>query len=443
VILSNSNDSPANTQPSGDWPVYAFFMAFGQIIAANSYQITLLTGEVGQSAEKLYVIASIYLVTSICWWISFRRLSSVVCLSLPFFFYGLAFLLVGTAHFASSASGRGWVQNVATGFYAVASSSGSIFFALNFGDEGGAQIKAWVFRACTIQGAQQIYIVALWYWGAYLNKRTSDGVIQVDPITSSWKITAITAPIAILLWGIGLLMWFGLPKYYRQAPGTMPSFYHSLLRRKVVMWFFVTVFIQNLTLSTPYGRNWSFLWSSDHASTWQVLLLVIFFFIGVWAGILWLFGHLSKAHSWILPLFAIGLGAPRWAQIWWGTSNIGQFVPWAGGYTAGALASRSLWLWLGVLDSVQGVGFGMILLGTLTRVHVAAALISAQILGSIATMLARAVMPNNLGPGSISPDISVGVSAIFTPWFWIALMANLMICVGFFMFYRKEQLSKP
>jgi alpha-1,3-glucan synthase len=64
-------------------------------------------------------------------------------------------------------------------------------------------------------------------------------------------------------------------------------------------------------------------------------------------------------------------------------------------------------------------------------------------LGSIATVLARAVMPNNLGPGPISPDISVGVSAIFTPWFWIALIANLMICVGFFLFYRKEQLSKP
>ncbi|KAK5267899.1 Cell wall alpha-1,3-glucan synthase ags1, partial [Exophiala xenobiotica] len=42
----------------GDWPVYAFFMGFGQIIAANSYQITLLTGEVGQTADKLYSIAS-------------------------------------------------------------------------------------------------------------------------------------------------------------------------------------------------------------------------------------------------------------------------------------------------------------------------------------------------------------------------------------------------
>jgi alpha-1,3-glucan synthase len=37
----------------GDWPLYSFFLAFGQIIAANSYQITLLSGEVGQTAEAL------------------------------------------------------------------------------------------------------------------------------------------------------------------------------------------------------------------------------------------------------------------------------------------------------------------------------------------------------------------------------------------------------
>lgn len=52
----------------------------------------------------------------------------------------------------------------------------------------------------------------------------------------------------------------------------------------------------------------------------------------------------------------MGLGAPRWAQMLWGTSNIGQYVPWAGGPVASAIAGRSLWLWLGVLDAVQGVG---------------------------------------------------------------------------------------
>ena len=428
----------------GDWPVYAFLLALGQIISANSYQITLLTGEVGQTANKLYVIASIYLVTSVCWWCLFRRFSSMVCLSLPWFFYGLAFLLIGIAHYAPTVSGRGWVQNVGTAFYAVASSSGSIFFALNFGDEGGAQVKAWVFRACVIQGTQQIYVAALWYWGSVLNKRSIDGIASTaDPITSTWKITAIALPIAFALWGIGLLMWFGLPTYYRQAPGGMPSFYKSLARRKIVMWFFVTVIIQNFFLSAPYGRNWTFLWSSKHVSTWQIVLLILFFFVIVWAGFLWIFGHLSKSHSWILPLFAIGLGAPRWAQIWWGTSNIGLYLPWAGGYTSSALASRALWLWLGTLDAVQGVGLGMILLGTLTRVHVAATLIAAQVLGSVATIVARAVAPNKIGPGPISPDISGGVGAIWQAWFWVGLACNLTICLGFYKFYRKEQLQKP
>ncbi|KAI9790086.1 MAG: hypothetical protein M1816_005556 [Peltula sp. TS41687] len=97
-----------------DWPVYSFLLALGQIIAANSYQITLLTGEVGQSAVKLYVIASIYLVTSIMWWLVFRSLKSIYVLSVPFFFYGSAFFLIGMTPYIGSISGRGWLQNIAT-----------------------------------------------------------------------------------------------------------------------------------------------------------------------------------------------------------------------------------------------------------------------------------------------------------------------------------------
>ena len=108
----------------------------GQIIAANSYQITLLSGEVGEPASKLYVVASIYLVASVWWWLLYRRLKPVFILALPFAFYGLAFFLIGMAPLGSGVSARGWIQNVATGFYAMASASGSIYFAVNFGDEG-------------------------------------------------------------------------------------------------------------------------------------------------------------------------------------------------------------------------------------------------------------------------------------------------------------------
>lgn len=119
-----------------DWPVYTLILAFGQILAANSYQISLLNGQQGQTASMLYTICSIYAVSSVGWWVAFRQLKSVWVLSIPFAVYGLAFIFAGCAPFASEFNTRGWLQNTASGFYAAASSSGSMFFALNFGDEG-------------------------------------------------------------------------------------------------------------------------------------------------------------------------------------------------------------------------------------------------------------------------------------------------------------------
>lgn len=54
------------------------------MIAANSYQITLLNGEIGQTADKLYIVATIYLISSVMWWTAFRMLKSVYVLSIPF-----------------------------------------------------------------------------------------------------------------------------------------------------------------------------------------------------------------------------------------------------------------------------------------------------------------------------------------------------------------------
>lgn len=119
----------------GDWPVYSFILALGQIISANSYQIVLLAGEASQTANQLYIIAGTYAVTSILWWLMFRRLSSLYALSLPWLFYGLAFMLLGITPFLPE-SGRTQVQTVASALYAVGASSGALFFSLNFGDEG-------------------------------------------------------------------------------------------------------------------------------------------------------------------------------------------------------------------------------------------------------------------------------------------------------------------
>jgi alpha-1,3-glucan synthase len=132
--------------------------------------------------------------------------------------------------------------------------------------------------------------------------------------------------------------------------------------------------------------------------------MVLIFFIGVWGVLLAILTRLSKTHSWILCVFAVGLGCPRWCQMLWGTSSLARaypaflyslslsrfpraipltrfsssavYIPWAG--PVGPYLGTGLWLWLGVLDAIQGIGLGMILLQTLSRLHVCATLALAQ-----------------------------------------------------------------
>lgn len=86
----------------------------------------------------------------------------------------------------------------------------------------------------------------------------------------------------------------------------------------------------------------------------------------------------------------------------------------------------------------------MILLNTLTRFHIAFTVIAAQVIGSVATILARATAPNKIGPGDVFPDFSAGFGdGLSNAWFWIALAFQLSINVMCFFFYRKEQLAKP
>ena len=92
---------------------------------------------------------------------------------------------------------------------------------------------------------------------------------------------------------------------------------------------------------------------------------------------------------------------------------------------------------------VIDLGFGMILLQTLTRFHVLFTLIAAQVLGAAATMLARATAPDRIGPASVFPNLCVNASdGLREPWFWVALLMQLMVPIGFGVFFRKEQLSK-
>jgi alpha-1,3-glucan synthase len=423
----------------GDWPVYAIIIALGQVVAASSYQISLLSGELGQSPQKLYSIAGIYLATSIMWGVLSRYTKAIYCLSVPWIGYGAAFMMIGAAPLITDPVQQYALQFAATCIYSAASSSAGIFFSFNFGDEGGAPVTTWILRACIIQGFQQAYTVALWFWGNLVSTTPQLTAIPAFPV--SFPVCIV---VAVILWGCGLMLWLGLPDYYRQMPDEVPSLYTSLVRRKTTVWFFVAVILQNYFLSTPYGRNWFYLFSSQHVSTGAILGLTAFFYILVWALALGFFAFMSKRHPWWLPLFALGLGAPRWCQILWGTSGFGTYLPWAGSPAMSAILGRALWLWLGLLDTIQNAGLGMILMLTLTRIHVSITMIVAQVIGSAATMVARATAPDATGPGDVFPDMSEGVGAALSKaWFWVALALQLVICAGFFKFFRKEQVSKP
>jgi alpha-1,3-glucan synthase len=78
--------------------------------------------------------------------------------------------------------------------------------------------------------------------------------------------------------------------------------------------------------------------------------------------------------------------------------------------------------------------------------HIAFTLIAAQVLGSITTIVAKAIAPDNEGPGDVFPDFSfyrVGDSLeIFqNTWFYIGLGSQLVICIGYFFFFRKVYLA--
>ena len=78
--------------------------------------------------------------------------------------------------------------------------------------------------------------------------------------------------------------------------------------------------------------------------------------------------------------------------------------------------------------------------------HIACTLMAAQVLGSITTIVAKAIAPDNQGPGDVFPDFSfyrIGDSLeIFrNAWFYIGLWSQLVICIGYFFFFRKVYLA--
>lgn len=100
---------------------------------------------------------------------------------------------------------------------------------------GGAPVTSWVYRACVIQGSQQIFAAGLWYWGHRLTTLSSQGLFDPTTVTTSAVTTAVTWSLGALFIAVGVLLFMGLPEYYRQLPGRIPAFYKSLTRRKLVL----------------------------------------------------------------------------------------------------------------------------------------------------------------------------------------------------------------
>jgi alpha-1,3-glucan synthase len=114
-------------------------------------------------------------------------------------------------------------------------------------------------RACIVQGSQQIWVAALWYWGFQL---------QGSPQSSAppWWIVLIVWPLAAISFLFAYLMLYGLPgkssgstlripdahlhtEYYRQTPPKVPNFIKTLFRRKLVLWFLASEVLRDYWLS--------------------------------------------------------------------------------------------------------------------------------------------------------------------------------------------------
>jgi alpha-1,3-glucan synthase len=59
-------------------------------------------------------------------------------------------------------------------------------------------------RACIVQGSQQIWVAALWYWGYTLNGAPVD---YLPP----WYIVLVLWPLALMSFVFTYLMLYGLP----------------------------------------------------------------------------------------------------------------------------------------------------------------------------------------------------------------------------------------
>lgn len=110
-------------------------------------------------------------------------------------------------------------------------------------DSGNTSVGSWVYRACVIQGTQQVYVSFLWYWGSRLAADSQAGLTRTSLADSHpVMLTGVGLGIAVMMWIVGSALFLGLPDYYAQSPGKVPAFYKSLPRRKIVLVCLLSLF---------------------------------------------------------------------------------------------------------------------------------------------------------------------------------------------------------
>jgi hypothetical protein len=118
---------------------------------------------------------------------------------------------------------------------------------------GGAPLRSWIYRATLIQGTQQLFISFLWYWGSWMAALNQKGNSSYSlAMTNPNALLGIGVGLAALLWLLGAMVFFGLPSYYRQTPGQVPTFYLSLFRRRMILVRFIPCSLKLVFILTMY-----------------------------------------------------------------------------------------------------------------------------------------------------------------------------------------------
>ncbi|EEB07932.1 alpha-1,3-glucan synthase Mok12 [Schizosaccharomyces japonicus yFS275] len=418
----------------GTWPLYTILLALGQILGASSYQLTLLSGGSAQSSKSTYILLSIFSFCSMTWWFLSRIFQARYILSVPFIFFGISFLLVALTHLFQFSKACAVVQNIAAYVYAISSSTGSLFFAWNFGAEGGVAPHHWLTRACIVHGLQQIWSAILWGWGDLLMKEDT-----AKTVSTGVFIGGIVA--FLVCFAFAGLSYVGLPNYYRQSPSIIPAFYHSLAKRPIVIWFFIAQILNNFWLAIPYGQAWRFFWNTTYTSFGSIIILLMIYLLVIWVIVFVILRFVAKDNSWFPVIFGLGFLCPRWCLEFWSSSGLGLNLPWAG--KASPIFTKCVWLTLNLYDNLQGIGLGMMLLQTLARDHVAFTLMLAQFFSSLTIMVSKPILPvtDRVFPLFSSWNPADGSGPLRSPCFYLALICQLIGVFGLLYYYRKCQLA--